>query len=324
MAGRLCLTGLFRCGISSSEAEQSCVAVGPGAIHPGENSMTTQPQSRAFTVGEYNRMAEADILTEEDRVELIAGQIVAMSPIGSRHAACVKRLNLMMGKIVGDSMLIGVQDPIVLGKYSEPEPDLVLLRPRTDFPYATARPHKSLVSTIPQAQPGWAAAADNRRHPLGSRAAVLACCSGARTVAFNAGLSPGSSPAPPPTARWAMPVRCSSSTGIIGTLPVSAPRPRLHPGQQPAAVLLAAEFVRRQRPPLRPRRQRHRRLRRLLPPRRLLRRSRTGQAAGPGPGDDRPARRPAAAAERPQPFQQRDRHLLVPAAAGTGAVECSP
>ena len=70
----------------------------------------------------------------------------------------------MMGKSVGDSMLIGVQDPIVLGKYSEPEPDLVLLRPRTDF-YATARPHKSLVSTIPQAQPGWAAAADNRRQP---------------------------------------------------------------------------------------------------------------------------------------------------------------
>ena len=101
--------------------------------------MTTQPQKRPFTVGEYYRMAEADILTEEDRVELIAGQIVAMSPIGSRHAACVKRLNLLMGKMVGDSMLIGVQDPITLDAYSAPEPDLVLLRPRADF-YAAAHP----------------------------------------------------------------------------------------------------------------------------------------------------------------------------------------
>ena len=101
--------------------------------------MTTQSQNHAFTVGEYYRMAEAAILTEEDRVELIAGQIVAMSPIGSRHAACVKRLNLLMGKMVGDSMLIGVQDPITLDAYSAPEPDLVLLRPRADF-YAAAHP----------------------------------------------------------------------------------------------------------------------------------------------------------------------------------------
>ena len=104
--------------------------------------MTTQPQKRPFTVSEYYRMAETDILTEEDRVELIAGQIVAMSPIGSRHAACVKRLNLSLGKIVGDSMLIGVQDPIALDAYSAPEPDLVLLRPRADF-YADAHPTAS-------------------------------------------------------------------------------------------------------------------------------------------------------------------------------------
>ena len=101
--------------------------------------MTTQPQGRAFTVGEYYRMAEANILSEEDRVELIAGQIVAMSPIGCQHAACVKRLNMLLGKMVGDSMLLGVQDPIVLDAHSEPEPDLVLLRPRADF-YAEAHP----------------------------------------------------------------------------------------------------------------------------------------------------------------------------------------
>ena len=101
--------------------------------------MTTQPQNRAFTVDECDRMVAADILTEEDRVELIAGQIVAMSPIGSRHAACVKLLNLLIGKMVGGSMLIGVQDPIALDAYSAPKPDLVLLRPRADF-YSEAHP----------------------------------------------------------------------------------------------------------------------------------------------------------------------------------------
>ena len=74
--------------------------------------------------------------------------------------------------------------------------------------------------------------------------------------------------------------------------------------------------LRRQRPPLRPRRQRHRRLRRLLPPGRPLRRSGPGQTAGSGRGEDRPSRRTAAAAERPQPLQQPDRHLLVSAEAG--------
>ena len=131
--------------------------------------MTTQPQSRAFTVGkcdrmvaadilteedrveliaarrrpftvgEYYRMAEADILTEEDRVELIAGQIVAMSPIGSRHAACVDRLNGLLHRQPGSAFIVRVQSPIALDAYSEPEPDLVLLRPRADF-YAEAHP----------------------------------------------------------------------------------------------------------------------------------------------------------------------------------------
>ena len=94
---------------------------------------------RPFTVGEYYRMAEADILTEEDRVELIAGQIVAMSPIGSRHAACVDRLNGLLHRQQEASFIVRVQSPIALDAYSEPEPDVVLLRPRADF-YAAAHP----------------------------------------------------------------------------------------------------------------------------------------------------------------------------------------
>lgn len=94
---------------------------------------------RPFTVGEYYRMAEAAILTEEDRVELIAGQIVAMSPIGSRHAACVDRLNGLLHRQPGPAFIVRVQSPIALDAYSEPEPDLVLLRARADF-YAAAHP----------------------------------------------------------------------------------------------------------------------------------------------------------------------------------------
>ncbi len=101
--------------------------------------MTTQPQNHAFTVGEYYRMAEENILTEEDRVELIAGQIVAMSPIGSRHAACVDRLNGLFHRQLQQAFIVRVQSPIALDAYSAPEPDLVLLRPRADF-YAAAHP----------------------------------------------------------------------------------------------------------------------------------------------------------------------------------------
>jgi Uma2 family endonuclease len=85
------------------------------------------------------REAEAGILSEDDRVELIEGELVEMTPIGSRHAACVKRLNQLLSQQVGQHALVSVQDPIRLGERSEPEPDLAVLRPRADF-YASAHP----------------------------------------------------------------------------------------------------------------------------------------------------------------------------------------
>jgi Uma2 family endonuclease len=84
-------------------------------------------------------MAQAGILTEDDRVELLEGEIVRMRPIGSRHAACVKRLLRLLDRGVGDRAIVGAQDPIRLGGHSEPQPDLTLLRPRPDF-YAQAHP----------------------------------------------------------------------------------------------------------------------------------------------------------------------------------------
>jgi len=101
--------------------------------------MSVQLLRRSFTVGEYHRMAEAGILRENDRVELLEGEILEMTPIGSRHAACVNRLNRLFSAQVGTLALISVQNPIQLGEHSEPQPDLALLRPRADF-YAKAHP----------------------------------------------------------------------------------------------------------------------------------------------------------------------------------------
>lgn len=84
-------------------------------------------------------MAEAGVLHEDDRVELLDGQIVVMSPIGSRHAAAVARLDHLLGQRVADRAIVWVQNPIVIGRYWEPQPDVCLLRPRDDF-YATAHP----------------------------------------------------------------------------------------------------------------------------------------------------------------------------------------
>jgi Uma2 family endonuclease len=101
--------------------------------------MAVRVSRRRFTVDEYRRMLEGGILAEDDRVELINGEIVEMAPIGSRHAACVKRLNNLFSRQVGDRAVVGVQDPVRLDEYSEPQPDLTLLRPRPDY-YAGGHP----------------------------------------------------------------------------------------------------------------------------------------------------------------------------------------
>lgn len=95
---------------------------------------------RLFSVDEYHRMAEIGIFSEDDRVELIEGEIFEMAAIGNRHAACVRRLNHYFNQYVGaQEALVDVQDPVRLSHRSEPQPDLVLLRYREDF-YAAGPP----------------------------------------------------------------------------------------------------------------------------------------------------------------------------------------
>lgn len=95
---------------------------------------------RLFTVAEYHRMADAGIFTEDDRVELIDGEVVAMSPIGSRHAACVDKINALLRNLLsGETAIVRVQSPVHLSNHSEPQPDLAILHARDDF-YASAHP----------------------------------------------------------------------------------------------------------------------------------------------------------------------------------------
>jgi len=92
-----------------------------------------------LTVEGYHQMAAAGILGPDDRVELIAGEVLDMSPIGSLHAALVAALSDYLGRLAGGRLTVWAQNPIRLSDSSEPQPDIALVKPRADY-YATAHP----------------------------------------------------------------------------------------------------------------------------------------------------------------------------------------
>jgi Uma2 family endonuclease len=101
--------------------------------------MAAQVTRWQFTADAYERMVETGILGKHDRVELIDGEVIAMSPIGPPHAGIVNRLNAILSRQLAGAAVVSVQNPIRLNDYSEPQPDLAILRPRDDF-YAHAHP----------------------------------------------------------------------------------------------------------------------------------------------------------------------------------------
>ena len=91
------------------------------------------PARHRLDVDAYYKMAEAGIPTRADRVELIDGEIIDLPPIGSPHAAITNRLNRLVARAAADGLvLVSVQSPLRLDTFNEPEPDLMLLRPRAD------------------------------------------------------------------------------------------------------------------------------------------------------------------------------------------------
>lgn len=99
----------------------------------------TDGKRRLFDVDEYYAMAAAGILSEDDRVELLDGEIVFMAPIGSRHASVVARLTHLFAALVGNRAVVWIQNPVRLDSSTEPQPDLMLLKPRDDY-YSQGHP----------------------------------------------------------------------------------------------------------------------------------------------------------------------------------------
>lgn len=94
---------------------------------------------RPFTIDEYYRLAEAGILGPDEKVELINGEIFQLSPIGPRHAGVVNQLSHLLREMEGWIHVLAIQNPVRLSSYSEPEPDISVLKSRADF-YKSAHP----------------------------------------------------------------------------------------------------------------------------------------------------------------------------------------
>lgn len=88
---------------------------------------------RRFTVEDYHKMAEIGVFKPNEKNELINGEIILMSPIGKRHAACVSRVSELFFSRLATVASVRVQNPITLDDFSEPQPDISLVKRRSDF-----------------------------------------------------------------------------------------------------------------------------------------------------------------------------------------------
>jgi Uma2 family endonuclease len=129
-------------------------------------------KTHRFTVDEYHRMGEVGIFSEDDRVELLAGEIVEMSPIGPLHAGTVDRLTALFASRLGAEVIVRIQNPLLLRtEDSEPQPDVVLLRPRSDF-YTQAHPEPQDVYLVIEVADTSAEADREVKLPIYARARV--------------------------------------------------------------------------------------------------------------------------------------------------------
>ena len=83
---------------------------------------------RLLSVQDYHRMVEARVLAPDERVELISGQLYKMAAKGTAHSAAVTRIERVLKARLSDRVLLRFQDPIALDDYSEPEPDIAVVK----------------------------------------------------------------------------------------------------------------------------------------------------------------------------------------------------
>lgn len=133
--------------------------------------MATPLPRKMFTVTEYNQMIDAGVFKVDERLELMGGDIVEMSPIGSKHAASVDRLGNKLVMQLGEDVIIRVQSPIVIDDFHEPQPDITVLKPQSDF-YENALPTASDVLLIVEVSDTTTLYDRNVKLPLYARAGI--------------------------------------------------------------------------------------------------------------------------------------------------------
>jgi Uma2 family endonuclease len=126
---------------------------------------------KRFTTGEFEQMSAAGVLAEDDRVELIEGEIVEMSPLGPQHSACVTRLTELFYELKNPNVTIRVQEPIRLGDYSAPQPDVVVASRRDDR-YAKGHPEPEDVLLLIEVSESSLTYDRNVKLPLYARAGI--------------------------------------------------------------------------------------------------------------------------------------------------------
>jgi Uma2 family endonuclease len=95
--------------------------------------MHVEVSKKLFTVDEYYLMGEVGIIGPEERTELIDGEIIQTSPPGNRHIGACNRANTLFTEALGRRVIVSVQNPLLLDKHNEPQPDIIVLKPTADF-----------------------------------------------------------------------------------------------------------------------------------------------------------------------------------------------
>lgn len=100
--------------------------------------MTALPKRKTFTVSEYHKMIDAGVFIGDSDYELIEGEIVKKMTVGDYHISCVNRLNMLLTARLAGKAIVSIQNPVVIGEISEPEPDVTIFKFQEDF-YASGK-----------------------------------------------------------------------------------------------------------------------------------------------------------------------------------------
>lgn len=136
--------------------------------------MQTAIRKHLFSISDFDRMAERGLFDEESRIELIEGEFFDMAPIGSRHASIVSFLASALIKKLSDRAIVRIQYPIRLGDFSVPQPDLAVVKPKTDF-YRKRHPEANEILLLIEVSDSTASYDLNTKIPIYAKYAISEC-----------------------------------------------------------------------------------------------------------------------------------------------------